>query len=304
MKPRILVTGGSGLLAINWAMMLCDSYSVILALHDRKIALVGVDVLQINLDLVDALVCVFDKLKPDIVVHTASLTNVEKCESSPALAQFVNVDLAANIAKACAVFGLPLVHISTDHLFQGAGSLLDETAAISPVNVYGLTKADAESRVLDIYPGALVIRTNFYGWGTSYRHSFSDVIINALRSGKTMTLFHDVFYTPILIEELVLVVHQLLGKHENGVFHVVGDERISKYEFGMKLAREFRLDTSLIIAGSFADHASLVQRPRDMSLSNQKVCKLLGRKLGDVNAHLSRLHLQEKNGLAQKFQEL
>ena len=304
MKPKILVTGGSGLLAINWAMMLRDSYSVILAIHDRKISLAGVDSIVMNLDSVDALVRAFDTLKPDIVVHTASLTSVEQCESSPILAQFVNVELAANVAAACAFFGLPLVHISTDHLFQGVESFLDETSAISPINGYGRTKAAAELRVLDICSGAMVIRTNFWGWGTSYRHSFSDVIINALRSGKVLTLFHDVYYTPILIEELVLVVHQLVGMHESGVFNVVGDERISKYEFGRKLAREFNLDKALINRGSFSDQAALVQRPHDMSLSNQKVCKLLGRTLGDVNSHISRLHLQEKMGLAQKLQEL
>jgi len=304
MKTRLLVTGGSGLLAINWAMMFRDSYTVILALHDRKIDLAGVAATKLNLDSIDDLVCAFKMLKPDIVIHTASLTSVEKCESSPDFAQFVNVELAANVATVCTIYGLPMVHISTDHLFQGVGSLLDETSAISPVNVYGRTKAAAESRVLDICLGAMVIRTNFYGWGTSYRNSFSDLIINTLRSGKALTLFYDVFYTPIIIEELVLVVHQLLGMHESGIFHVVGDQRISKYEFGMKLAREFSLDTSLITSGSFADQASLVQRPHDMSLSNQKVCKLLGRKLGDVNAHLSRLHLQEKKGLAQKLQEL
>lgn len=304
MKKRLLITGGSGLLAINWAMMLRDSYSVILALHDRQIALAGVEAIKLNLDSVENLVCAFDRTKPDIIIHTASLTSVEKCESFPTLAQFINVELAAHVAAACAIFGLPLVHISTDHLFQGDGSLLDETSAVSPVNGYGMTKAAAELRVLDICPDAMVIRTNFYGWGTSYRHSFSDVIINTLRSGKALTLFHDVFYTPILIEELVLVVHQLLGLHERGVFHVVGDERISKYEFGMKLAMEFSLDASLITPGSFADQSFLVQRPHDMSLSNQKVCKLLGRTLGDVNAHLLRLHLQEKKGLARKLQEL
>lgn len=304
MNPRILITGGSGLLALNWALALRDRYSFTLSLHEREIALAGIQTARIDLESVDQLVRVFEIVQPQIVIHTAGLTSVEECEVKPNLAQHINVELAVNVAKACSKFGLQLIHISTDHLFSGEAPFVDETHPVEPQNIYGRTKAEAELRVLEAHAQALVIRTNFYGWGLNYRRSFSDVIIEGLRSGRELTLFNDVFYTPILIEKVIQATHDLIDLNTSGIIHVVGDERISKYEFGVKLAQEFNLDTRLIKPGHLTDQVSLVQRPHDMSLSNQKTCKLLGRKLGGVGEHIARLHQQEKNGLAQELQKL
>lgn len=304
MKPRIFITGGSGLLALNWALAIRDRYTVTLGLHERKISLAGVQTKRIGLESIDDLIRAFEVAQPQIVVHTAGLTSVEQCVAEPDRAQHVNVELAVNVAKACAKLGLRLVHISTDHLYAGKVPLVDEIFPVVPVNAYGRTKAEAESRVLEAHPQSLVIRTNFYGWGTSYRHSFSDVVIQALRAEKELTLFQDVFYTPILVEPVVQAVHDLVDLKASGIFHVVGDERISKYEFGLKLAQEFNLATTLLKPGYITDQSALALRPHDMSLSNQKICKLLGRKLGGVDEHIARLHQQEQNGIAQEIQNL
>lgn len=304
MKKTILITGGSGLLALNWALAVRDRYAITLGLHQRKISLAGIETRRIDLESVDHLVRVLETVQPQMVIHAAGLTNVEECEVKPDLAQHVNVELAANVAQACAKLGLPLVHISTDHLFSGEASSVDETHPIAPKNVYGRTKAEAEFRVFEAHPQALVIRTNFYGWSPSYRRSFSDTVIGALRSGNELTLFKDILYTPILIETVTQAAHDLINLKASGIFHVVGDERISKYEFGLKTAEEFKLDSSLIRPGFQIDQVSLVQRPRDMSLSNQKICNLLGRKLGGVNEHLAELHQQEQRGLAREMQNL
>lgn len=304
MNSTILITGGSGLLALNWALTVRDRYSVILGLHEREISLAGVEGRRIDLESVNHLMRTLEAVQPQTVIHTACLTSVEACEAKPDLAHHINVELAVNVAQACAKLGLPLVHISTDHLFSGEASLVDETHPVMPINAYGRTKAEAESRVLEAHPQAIVMRTNFYGWGTSYRRSFSDVIIETLQAGKKLTLFKDVFYTPILIEAATQAVHELINLEACGIFHVVGDERISKYEFGLMIAKEFNLDSSLIRPGLLSDQASLVQRPYDMSLANQKICNLLGRKLGGVDEHIARLRQQKQNGLTQEIQKL
>lgn len=304
MKPSILITGGSGLLALNWAVAVRGRFDVTLALHDRQASLSGVKTVQLNLDLIDTIQRELENLRPDIVVHTAGLTSVEICEENPALARHVNVDLAMNLAIVCAKLHIPMVHISTDHLFQGKEAFADESFSVDPMNMYGKTKAEAEVKVLEANPNALVVRTNFYGWGTSYRHSFSDMVMNALRLGKTVSLFNDVFYSPILAESLVNTVHQLVEKRANGIFNVVGDDRVSKYDFGLKLAADFNLDSNLIVLGKLADRASLVQRPYDMSLSNRKVSKFLGGVIGGLDQHISILKHQEENGLAQELLKL
>lgn len=304
MKPSILITGGSGLLALNWAMTMRASHAVVLGRHEREVELAGIETRPLDLESVDQLVRTLEILQPQVVVHTAGMTNVTRCEGDPGLAHHVNVELAGNVALACARSGTRLIHVSTDHLFSGTEALLDEGHPTAPRNVYGRTKAEAELRVLEACPQSLVMRTNFYGWGPSYRHSFSDVVIDGLRTGGQLTLYTDVFYTPILIEEAVRAAHDLIEAGADGIYHVVGDERVSKYEFGLAIAREFEFDSSIIKVGRLADEVSSVQRPSDMSLSNQKTCSLLGRKLGRVAPHIARLHEQELNGFAREMQSL
>lgn len=304
MQQRVLITGGSGLLALNWAWAVRDRFSVTLGLHKRTVVIPRVQTQAINLESIDNFVRTLEEVAPHVVVHTAGLTSVERCESEPEFARYVNVTLAANVAKACNIAGIKLVHVSTDHLFSGLDSLVDESQPFAPINVYGKTKAEAESRVLEFNPQSLVIRTNFYGWGTSYRHSFSDIVIYSLRAGERLTLFQDVFYTPILAETAAFVVHDLIELKASGIFNVVGDRRLSKYEFGLSLAKEFGLDSQGITPGLLADQANLVQRPHDMSLSNKKASDFLGRKLGGTGEHMARLHQQEISGLAQEIRIL
>jgi dTDP-4-dehydrorhamnose reductase len=241
---------------------------------------------------------------PSVVIHTAGLTSVEKCENNPELAFHINVELSCMVANVTKRLGVRLVHISTDHLFEGNASMLSEDEPRQAINIYGITKALAESKIEEINPEALIIRTNFYAWGTSYRKSFSDYIIESLRNKKFISLFDDVYYTPILAENLINTVHELLERNDKGIFNIVSDDRISKYDFGILIAEEFGLDKTKIERCSIYNKLNLVRRPHDMSLTNQKVKKLLGKNLGTVKQHIAQLHLQEFETKTQKIQLL
>jgi len=295
-KNKILITGGSGLLAVNWALAVRDQYSVVLGLHHRAVSLENVESRLIDIESQDSLTAQLEDVKPRVVIHTAGMTNVEECEAEPGLARHVNVVLAENVARVCDRLGVSLVHISTDHLFDGDLEMVDENHPVKPLNIYGKTKAEAELRVLDACSRALVVRTNFFGWGTSYRRSFSDVIVDSLRAGREVSLFEDVYYTPIIIANLVSVVHELVERGVGGVFHVTGDERISKYHFGLKVAEILVLNGNIINATKLKDRKDLVRRPLDMSLSNRKAAGLLERNLGGMNECIEGLRRQEQNG--------
>ena len=293
MQQKVLITGGSGLLAINWALGIRNNYAVTLLLHHKKISLSGVDTDVASLDSLDECSSVLVKHQPDIVVHTAGLTNVEECESDPDLAQEVNVDLAKNIAIACSDQGIKLVHISTDHLFSGDQELATEESITNPVNIYGETKLLAEQQVLENCKDALVVRTNFFCWGTKYRQSFSDFILNKLKNNKQSNLFSDVYFTPILVDELVKKTHQLIDSNAIGIFNIVGSERMTKYEFGIKLTKHFNFDSGLINKISINDKSSLVKRPKDMSLSNKKLCQVLNCEIASLDEQLQTLKEQK-----------
>jgi UDP-4-amino-4,6-dideoxy-N-acetyl-beta-L-altrosamine transaminase/dTDP-4-dehydrorhamnose reductase len=293
MQQKVVITGGSGLLAVNWALSIRDNYAVTLLLHHKKISLSGVDTDIVSLSSLDECLSVLAKHQPDIVIHTAGLTNVEECESNPDLAQEVNVDLAKNIAIACNQQSVKLVHISTDHLFTGNQELTTEEATVNPVNNYARTKFLGEQQVLKHCKDALIIRTNFFGWGTKYRQSFSDFILNKLKNNKQVDLFSDVFFTPILIGELSKRTHQLIDSNATGLFNIVSSERISKYEFGLKLANCFNLDVALINKVSINAKLNLVKRPMDMSLSNTKLCQALNCKITSLDEQFQSLKKQE-----------
>ncbi len=303
-KPSIFLTGGSGLLAVNWFYSKRNDYTIYLGLNERKIYPKGGHVLPIEFGSINALLNQLEAIRPTAIIHTAGLTSVEKCENNPDLAYYINVELSSRVAHVAKQLAIPLVHISTDHLFEGKDSMLAEEVPTQAINVYGKTKALAEKAVEQINPDALLIRTNFYAWGTSYRKSFSDQIIQSLRDKQTLHLFDDVHYTPILAEKLIQTVHDLLDKKARGIFNVVSDDRISKYDFGMLLAEEFGLDKSFIHKSSLQSKSNLVKRPADMSLSNQKVRDLLGRNLGTVKQHIAQLHKQEFEAKTQEIQLL
>lgn len=302
MASRVLITGGSGLLGLNWANELRNTHRVTLGVHSRIVSMPGVAVERFSLESVDDLLIALDQVRPDCVVHAAGFTSIEACEDNPDLAYHVNVELAENVATACALRGVKLAHISTDHLFDGNGRFVSEDTPVEPLNIYGKTKAEAEARVQHACPEALVIRTNFYGWGPAYRQSFSDWVLSHLMRGQQLTLFRDVFYNPIISSMLVSVVQELFERSATGLFHVVGDDRISKHDFGLQLASVFGLDASLISAGSIDSQPTLVMRPHDMSLSNRKVSETLNISIGGVREHL--LMLQQQSKLSEELQTI
>jgi dTDP-4-dehydrorhamnose reductase len=304
LKSSILLTGGSGLLAVNWFYSKNNEFTVYLGLNERIINPNGSHVVIIDFSSEKNLTKQLEEIRPSVVVHTAGLTSVEKCEKNPELAYFINVELSIMVSNATKALNIPMVHISTDHLFEGDNQNLSESEPVNGINVYGKTKALAEKYVAEINPDSLIIRSNFYGWGPSYRKSFSDQIIKSLRNKQVINLFEDVYYTPILAENLIQTVHSLLVRGAKGTYNVVSDDRISKYDFGIMIAEEFLLDKSLIHRATLKHQTNLVKRPLDMSLSNQKVRELLGRNLGSVKQHIAQLHLQEHEAITKEIQLL
>lgn len=298
---KFLITGGTGLLAINWALEHRNNCNFVLTTNERKTQFTGVIFKYVNLSSREDIRKILEDFLPDAVIHTVAITSVEECEKNPIAAHTVNTVLAVNVAEECSALAIPMVHISTDHLFGGQVSLSTEEDKVAPLNVYAKSKAEAERAVLCACKHALVIRTNFFGWGTSYRKSFSDYILNSLRSGKQITLFNDVFYNPILISSLIEAINNLLDKKESGVFNVVGNDRVSKYEFGLILARVFNLSENLIIPCSIKERGDLIKRPLDMSLSNQKLKKILGRNIRSLIEDTYLLKAMEESYFAKQI---
>lgn len=289
----ILITGGTGLLGLHWAQACKKESDVTLATHQRTSAPPGVRTLPLNLADPKALDAAFQDNKIKLVVHTAGLTSVEACEADPVRAHHENTYIARQVAAAAARHGVQMVHISTDHLFSDRDTLYTETDPLDPINVYGSTKAAAEEAVQEVCETALILRTNFYGWGPSYRQSFSDWILSYLAERKSLRLFEDVNYTPILMQSLIEAAMKLVQQQCTGIFHVTGDTSLSKLDFGYAVAQAFGHDASVIEPICMSSLPGLVDRPRYMALANFKLCNALGHNLGTVEEHLKLLRAEE-----------
>ncbi len=121
-KRKLLITGGSGLLALNWAYCMRQEWNIVLGIHHHSASLNNVGTCHLNLDSLDELEKQVLQIAPDTIVHTAGLTSVDECEANPTLAYHGNVQIAKNIALVASKLGKSLVHISTDHLFSGNSS--------------------------------------------------------------------------------------------------------------------------------------------------------------------------------------
>lgn len=306
-RQRILITGGTGLLGLNWAAAMRDTHDVWLGTHRHRVSLRGVASTPLALDDATALAGCLRELRPDIVVHAAGLSSVDDCERDPAAAARINSQIAGSVAAAVAGAGMRLVHISTDHLFDGARALYTEADAPVPLNAYARSKLDGERAVAARCPGALILRTNFYGWGHASRQSFSDWILEALRAGRPLRMFDDVYFTPILATRLARAAHRLLDAGAGGVLHLGGDERLSKHAFALRLALGFGLPATGIRASAYAEAGLAAPRPRDMSLSNARARGILGGAPGDlpagIDAGIAELRAQEAAGLSRELRQ-
>jgi dTDP-4-dehydrorhamnose reductase len=298
---RILITGGSGLLALNWACCMRDELEVWLAPHRRTVSLRGTRVVPLDLDSADRLSRGLEGCRPDLVVHTAGLTSVDDCEREPDQARHANAVLARNVAVAAARVDAQLIHISTDHLFAGTRRFYTEDDVPEPLNVYAQTKLLAEQWVAEAHPRALIVRTNFFGWGHRFRRSFSDWILDSLAKGEQFTMFDDVYVTPILADRLAVAAYRLLETGAAGVYNVAGAERLSKYAFALQLAQAFELPTAALRRGRIRDARLLAPRPHDMSLNSARARSRLNAPLDNAAEFILELRQQERDGRSREL---
>ncbi len=291
MKKKILITGASGLLGYNACQFFCNQgYHVVGVSLNHDIDLDCIS--EIKVDLLDptSTQSMFEKHRPDIVLHTAAITNVDLCESDPDTAYKHHVTLSENIAIECKRHHAKLIFISTDQLWDGTKSFMTENDSVSPLNMYGLTKALAEKKLLEICPDALIIRTNFFGKGRPWRLSFTDWIKLELLAHKTINGFCDIYYTPIAIDDLLVLIEKLYNKGALSIYHVAGSQRVSKYDFMMIYSEIFNLKSELIQkTRSCLNKDMQAIRPLDMSLDVKKVENALGIDMPNVEQGIRKI---------------
>jgi len=216
-----------------------------------------------------------EKIKPDIVIHAAGTKNVNYCETHPEYAFESHVVSTRNLVDALHGSSAPLIYISTDCVFDGIKEFYSENDETSPVNQYGKVKLIAEEYIKQNTSNYLVVRISLmFGWtvGEQLSNTVQDVILN-LRKNNTITLSQTSYNTPLYARDACQIIIELVKNNTyNGVVHLAGNTRLSRYELGITTAKMFSFDEKLIIPTT----ENLPNRPVNSCLSMNYIPQKLG----------------------------
>jgi len=272
---KLLITGASGLYGSRLAQL---ALARGIEVYSSDIQSLSVNGEFVKLDIsgktqVDEF---FKAIKPDVVVHAATLTDVDKCETNKELAWKVNVEGTKNIVEAAHDAGSFLIYISTDYVFSGEKGLYKETDKPDPINYYGVTKLKAEEIVQTQAEYFIARPSVIYGsTPAAGKVNFALWLIETLRKGEHVKIVTDQWNTPTLNTNLAKMTLEVVERRLTGIYHLCGATRVSRLEFATLIANAFGLDAGLIDPVLSSQFTWPAKRPMDSSLDTSKAQKTL-----------------------------
>lgn len=289
---RVLVTGINGLVGSRVAAVLASKGHAIVGIGrgPRRVDFPG-EYASVDLSDEETLSWTVRQARPDVILNPASMTEVDRCETSPIEAFRVNGLAPGILAAAATALGAHLVHVSTDYVFDGEAGPYTETDVPNPRGVYALTKHIGEQAVRSIGSSWAIARTAVvYGWPAAGRANFGSWLLEALRRGEPVRLFRDQFVSPSLGESVAEQLVELAERRLLGIWNTCGAEVVSRVHFGHALCDEFGLDGRNIIPSLVSDLKLKSPRPNRSGLRTEKAAQtLFSRPLGLAES-LKRFH--------------
>ncbi len=188
------------------------------------------------------------KYKPDVLINTAAMTNVDACETDKEGCDALNINAVKYLVNACNANGVHLVHLSTDFIFDGTHGPLLETEKPNPLSYYGLSKLKGEEEVINNSNSWAILRTVLV-YGIVSDMSRSNIVLwakGALESGKTINVVADQFRTPTLAEDLAMGCKLAADKKAQGIYNISGRDYMSVFDLVYKVADFWNLDKTLL----------------------------------------------------------
>lgn len=294
---HFLVTGVSGLLGLNFALAVDGKkHQVTGVANTAPLMWATFKNFQAELTKQGVIEELIETHKPDVILHCAAMANVDACENDPQLAHEVNAELPGLIATACQKHSVRMIHISTDAVFDGSRGNYTEEDEPNPLSVYAQTKLDGERAVLAANSDALITRVNFYGWSAAGNRSLAENFVNKLSEGSGMMGFTDILFCPMNILDLSTLLVEVSALDLHGIYHMVGPEAMSKYEFGKRIAEKFGFDPALIKPVSIHESSLKAARSPNLTLSTEKLRAALGHDLPDFAGGLQKFYDQHRRG--------
>lgn len=275
---KILITGSNGLLGQKLVNILNKDADVELIASSRgKNRLHNTDNYQyLSLDITDkaAVINAFQEIKPDVLIHTAAMTNVDQCETEKEDCWLQNVEAVSNLIAAAEINNTFFVHLSTDFIFDGKSGPYTEEAEANPISFYGWSKYAAEKLFQNTKLSYSIARTVLV-YGIAEDMSRSNIILwvkNSLENKKPIKVVNDQWRTPTLAEDLAIGCILIAKKKATGIFNISGKDFLNPFQMASMTADYFNLDKSLITEVDGSSFSQTAQRPAitgfDLSKSN------------------------------------
>ncbi|WP_371803613.1 NAD(P)-dependent oxidoreductase [Candidatus Lokiarchaeum ossiferum] len=268
---KILVIGANGFLGGKLHPIFKNKYDVYAA--DITISEIDEKFHPIQLDITNAeqVKTIFNRLKPNLTILTAAMTNVDVCEDFPEKANLINANGPLNVANAIKEINGRLIHLSTDFIFDGEKGNYTEEEEPNPLGVYGESKLLGEKHILESGVTALICRTSvLYGWpAANQRDNFFSWAYKQLHSGKHIKIIKGQITTPTLVDDLAQFLYDVSEFQTTEIYHTTGPEAISRYDFVSKLVDIFEMNPNLLESVDFFKQKA--PRPDDSSLNTQKI---------------------------------
>ncbi len=295
---KLLITGASGLFGSKLAQIALAKGIEVYSSDIQRFTVYG-NFVKLDITQKEQVNESFLKIKPDVVVHAASLTDVDKCELNKALAWRINVEGTKNIIAASQQVDSFLMYISTDYVFSGEQGRYVESDSPNPINYYGLTKLEAEELVQELSQHLIARPSVIYGsTPAAGKINFALWLIETLRKGEHVKILTDQWNTPTLNTNLAEMTLEAIDRRLTGIYHMCGASRVSRFEFAHRIADVFGLDKSLIDKSHSSQFTWPAKRPEDSSLDTSKAKRTLKSKplaMGEALAQL-KLELDQKGG--------
>ena len=259
---RILITGAGGQLGSELRDLLSDRTDVEAFFLDRN---------QLPLDQIVIIQDILGMYQPDIIVHCAAYTAVDKAESEPELSDRINHLASEEIAQYCRLHGARLIAISTDYVFDGNCDIpLTEHAPVAPINTYGLTKLKGEQAIQKWLPETIIIRTSWVY--STYGHNFVKTMIRLMTERDEISVIHDQIGSPTYALDLAKAIVHIIDGHkwEAGIYHFSNEGEISWYDFAVAIQEIKGLDCKINAIPTTA-YPTPARRPKFSLLDKTKI---------------------------------
>lgn len=278
-KKTILILGGTGLLG-KALMDSCPKDIMICATHLRDLpaGFKNNHLRRLNITNEEETQLIFREIQPDAVVHLAGVGSVDFAEKHQSEAWNINVKGTQHVMDACRSLGAKLIYTSSNAVFDGAHPPYFEDSERRPVNYYGQLKVEAEDTVRSSGLNYAIIRPILmYGW--HHMHARENPVTMWLRligAGKPVKVVNDRYWQPLYVEDCANLIWRILEKDKSGTYNISGPDRITLFEFALKTAKVFGLDSALIEPVPSSSFPAIAPRPFDTSFKIDKIREELG----------------------------